>query len=128
MKAELLRVAELPYQPDLNDGVQITAAPLWKLFRLPAWRKVLEETWKKLEKGEYDWAHLSDAIWPERVKEKHPRSLPFTRPQHNSRSPPAARRTGLCCRRANGSCWRSPHDAGGRFAVPNGYATRWCAV
>jgi hypothetical protein len=70
MKAELLRVAELPYKPDLNDGVQITAAPLWRLVRLPAWRKVLEGTWKELEKGEYDWAHLACAIWPERVREK----------------------------------------------------------
>ncbi len=70
MKAELLRVAELPYKPDLNDGVQITAAPLWKLFRLQAWRKILEATWKKLAKGDYDWAHLSHAIWPERVREK----------------------------------------------------------
>jgi hypothetical protein len=70
MKAELLRVAELPYKPDLNDGVQITAAPLWKLFRLPKWRKDLEATWKKLEKGEYDWAHLAYAIWPDRVREK----------------------------------------------------------
>jgi len=70
MKVELLRVAKLPYKPDLNDGVEITAAPLWKLFRLPAWRKVLEDTWKILEKGEYDWAHLSYAIWPDRVREK----------------------------------------------------------
>lgn len=70
MKAELLRVAELPYKPDLNDGVQITAAPLWKLFRAKAWSKVLESTWKKLEKGEYDWAHLAYAIWPDRVREK----------------------------------------------------------
>ena len=69
MKAELLRVAELPYKPDLNDGVQIAAAPLWKLFRLPAWRKVLEATWKKLEKGEYDWSSLAYTIWPERVRE-----------------------------------------------------------
>lgn len=70
MKAELLRVAGLPYNPDLNDGVQITAAPLWKLFRLSAWRKVLETTWKKLEKREYDWTHLAHAIWPDRVREK----------------------------------------------------------
>jgi len=70
MKAELLRVAGLPYKPDLNDGVQITAAPLWKLFRLPAWRKVLEATWKELEKGDYDWSHLAYSIWPERVREK----------------------------------------------------------
>jgi hypothetical protein len=70
MKAELLRVAELPYKPNLNDGVQITAAPLWQLFRLPAWRRVLEATWKKLEKGDYDWAHLAYAIWPDRVSQK----------------------------------------------------------
>jgi hypothetical protein len=77
MRAELLRVAELPYKPDLNDGVQITAAPLWRLFRLSKWRKDLEATWKSLEKGEYDWAHLALSIRPEqvRVKCKTDRSL-----------------------------------------------------
>lgn len=68
-KAELLRVAGLPYKPDLNDGVLITASPLWKLFRFPKWRKDLEACWKKLEAGEYDWAHLAYAIWSDRVKE-----------------------------------------------------------
>ena len=58
---ELLRLAKLPWRPNLNDGVQITAAPLWKLFRLPKWQKTLKETWQKLEKGDYDWAHL--AMW-----------------------------------------------------------------
>lgn len=70
MREELLRVAKLPYKPDLNDGVHITAAPLWQLFRLPRWRNELEKTWKALERGEFDWAHLAYAIWPERVKEK----------------------------------------------------------
>ncbi len=65
----LLRVAVL-WKPDLNDGVQITAAPLWKLFRLTNWRNKLKQTWEKLEKGDYDWAHLAYSIWPERVKEK----------------------------------------------------------
>jgi len=69
-RAELLRVAALPYRPNLNDGVLITASPLYKLFRLPRWRKDLQECWKKLESGEYDWAHLAYSIWPERVKEK----------------------------------------------------------
>ena len=32
MKEELDRVAGLPYKPDLDDGVQITASPLWRLF------------------------------------------------------------------------------------------------
>lgn len=67
---ELLRVANLPYKPDLNDGVLITAAPLWKLFRLPKWRKDLDECWRNLEAGDYDWAHLAYSMWPERVREK----------------------------------------------------------
>lgn len=61
-REELLRVAALPYKPDLNDGVLITAAPLWKLFRLPKWRRDLEDCWKKLTAGDYDWAHLAYAI------------------------------------------------------------------
>jgi hypothetical protein len=70
LRSELLRVAALPYKPNLKDGVPITAAPLWKLFRLPKWRRDLEECWKNLESGEFDWAHLAYSIWPERVKEK----------------------------------------------------------
>ncbi len=65
---ELLRVAQLPYKPNLNDGVLITASPLWKLFRLPKWQKDLNACWTALEKGEYDWAHLAYTLWPERVK------------------------------------------------------------
>jgi hypothetical protein len=74
---ELLRVAGLPYKPNLNDGVLITASPLWRLFRLPKWRKDLEACWKKLEAGDYDWAHLAYTIWPDRVREvcKHDRSI-----------------------------------------------------
>lgn len=69
-REELLRVAKFPYKPNLNDGVLITAAPLWKLFRLPKWRQELEACWHKLAAGNYDWAHLAYAIWPDRVKEK----------------------------------------------------------
>jgi hypothetical protein len=65
---ELLRVAGLPYKPDLNDGVLITASPLWKLFRLPKWQKDLKACLESLEAGEYDWAHLAYTIWPDRVK------------------------------------------------------------
>lgn len=66
---ELLRLAKF-WKPNLNDGVQITAAPLWKLFQHRQWQKKLKETWEKLEKGEYDWAHLACSIWPERVLKK----------------------------------------------------------
>ncbi len=66
---EIARIADLPYRPNLNDGVLITASPLWKLFRLPKWRKDLQECWKRLEAGDYDWAHLAYSIWPDRVRE-----------------------------------------------------------
>ena len=58
------------YRPNHNDGVQITAAPLWPLFRHKPWQKVLKDTWAKLEKGDYDWAHLAMSYWPDRVHEK----------------------------------------------------------
>ncbi len=63
---ELFRIAKF-WKPNLNDGVQITAAPLWRLFQHKAWQKKLKETWKNLEEGEYDWAHLAYSIWPARV-------------------------------------------------------------
>ena len=67
---EILRVAKLPYEPAHDDGVLITAAPLYSLFRHSKWRKSTEDCWKRLEKGEYDWAHLAYNIWPERVRKK----------------------------------------------------------
>lgn len=58
------------WKPNLNDGVLITAAPLWKLFRLSKWQKDLKACWQELEKGDYDWAHLAYTLWPDRVREK----------------------------------------------------------
>ncbi len=69
LRDTLLKIAPT-YQPNHDDGVQITAAPLWPLFRHKPWQKVLKETWAKLEKGDYDWAHLTMNYWPERVREK----------------------------------------------------------
>jgi hypothetical protein len=66
---ELLRVARF-WKPDLDDGVVITAAPLWKLFRLGKWQKALKETWLALERGDYDWSHLAYTIRPDQVREK----------------------------------------------------------
>ena len=68
-RESLLETAKF-WKPDLNDGVQITAAPLWKHFRLKSWQKTLKDTWSKLEHGDYDWAHLAHSIWPERVIQK----------------------------------------------------------
>lgn len=69
MRAELEHWASR-WKPNLNDGVLITACPLWKLFRLPKWRKDLETCWKELEAGDYDWAHLAHTLWPDRVRAK----------------------------------------------------------
>lgn len=69
LREELLRIAALPYKPNLNDGAIINAAPFHTLFRLRTWANDTEACWKKLEKGDYDWAHLAYAIWPDRVRE-----------------------------------------------------------
>jgi hypothetical protein len=69
LRDTLLKIAP-NYQPNHDDGVQITAAPLWPLFRHKPWQKVLKDTWTKLEKGDYDWAHLAMNYWPDRVREK----------------------------------------------------------
>uniref|UniRef100_UPI0040486C57 BREX-1 system adenine-specific DNA-methyltransferase PglX n=1 Tax=Algoriphagus sp. TaxID=1872435 RepID=UPI0040486C57 len=74
-KDELLRVAQLPYKPNQDDGVLITAAPLHNLFRHPKWKKDTQDCWRKLEKGEYDWAHLAYSIWPDRVRAKCKKDL-----------------------------------------------------
>lgn len=76
LRDQLLVVAP-QYKPNHDDGVQITAAQLWPLFRHKPWQKVLKDTWAKLEKGDYDWAHLAMNNWPERVREKckHDKSL-----------------------------------------------------
>jgi len=69
LRDTLLKIAP-NYPPNHDDGVQLTAAPLWPLFRHKPWQKVLKDTWSKLEKGDYDWAHLAMAYWPNRVREK----------------------------------------------------------
>lgn len=69
LREMLLKLAPT-YKPNHDDGVQISAAPLWPLFRHKPWQKVLKDTWTKLEKGDYDWTHLAMAYWPDRVREK----------------------------------------------------------
>ncbi|MBS3958363.1 MAG: type II restriction endonuclease subunit M [Xanthomonadaceae bacterium] len=69
LRDTLLKLAPT-YKPNHDDGVQISAAPLWPLFRHKPWQKVLKDTWEKLKKGDYDWAHLAMNYWPDRVREK----------------------------------------------------------
>ncbi len=67
---EIARVAPL-WHPDLNDGVIINFAPLWRLTPRPrGWQKECRDTWAKLARGDYDWAHLAMHLWPARVVPK----------------------------------------------------------
>ena len=69
-REELETVAPL-WAPDLNDGVVIVLAPLWRLFaHHRAWSNELKKHWAKLAKGDYDWAQLAMHLWPERVVPK----------------------------------------------------------
>ena len=68
-RAEIEKIIKLPWKPNLNDGVLITASPLWKFFRLSKWQKDLKACWQKMEKGDYDWAHMAYSIWPKRVED-----------------------------------------------------------
>lgn len=68
--AELTAAAPL-WHPDLNDGVVVVLAPLWRLFaHHKAWSKELHKHWDNLVAGEYDWAQLAMHLWPERVVPK----------------------------------------------------------
>ncbi|MEU8266377.1 hypothetical protein AB0B89_04355 [Sphaerisporangium sp. NPDC049002] len=67
---EVRRVAPL-WNPDLDDGVIINFAPLWRLVpHHRSWQKELKTTWDALCAGKYDWAHLAMHLWPERVVPK----------------------------------------------------------
>jgi hypothetical protein len=68
--AEVKRVAPL-WNPNLDDGVIINFAPLWRLVpQHKPWQKELKKTWDALCAGKYDWAHLAMHLWPERVVPK----------------------------------------------------------
>lgn len=74
LRDTLLKLAPT-YKPNHDDGVQISAALLWPLFRHKPWQKVLKDSRAKLEKGDYDWAHLAMNYWPERVREVQDRQI-----------------------------------------------------
>jgi len=67
---EVKRVAPL-WNPNLDDGVIINFAPLWRVVpQHKAWQKELKATWDTLCEGKYDWTHLAMHLWPERVVPK----------------------------------------------------------
>ncbi|WP_029415250.1 BREX-1 system adenine-specific DNA-methyltransferase PglX [Brevundimonas bacteroides] len=67
---EIRRVAPL-WDPELDDGVILNFAPLWRLLpQNRAWQKECRAAWDGLVKGEYDWARIAMRLWPERVVPK----------------------------------------------------------
>jgi len=63
------RPATVRWEPELDDGVYIKAAPLYEL--LPSWREVNpKKAWQELEAGEYDWSKTAMRYWPQRVLAK----------------------------------------------------------
>ena len=66
-QTEVARVEQL-WNPDLNDGVIINFAPLWRLVpQHKPWQKECKKVWDRLCEGDYDWSHLAMHLWPERV-------------------------------------------------------------
>jgi hypothetical protein len=67
---EVKRIAPL-WKPNLDDGVIINFALLWRLVpHHKPWQNELKATWDVLCEGKYDWAHLAMHLWPERVVPK----------------------------------------------------------
>jgi hypothetical protein len=70
LRSDLEAVAPL-WAPDLNDGIVIVLAPLWRLFaHQRSWSRELKKHWDKLAAGDYDWSQLAMHLWPERVVPK----------------------------------------------------------
>jgi hypothetical protein len=69
-REEVARLAPL-WNPDLDDGVIINFAALWRLVpQHRAWQRECKDCWGNLVAGDYDWAHLAMHLWPERVVPK----------------------------------------------------------
>ena len=67
---EIARVAPL-WNPNLNDGVILNFAPLWRLVpQHKQWQNKCKAVWRGLCEGDFDWAHLAMHLWPERVVPK----------------------------------------------------------
>jgi hypothetical protein len=65
--AEEVRWVAPLWNPDLDDGIVLVEAPLWRLVPHKPWAKELKSRWDDLAAGKYDWAHTAMHLWPERV-------------------------------------------------------------
>lgn len=56
------------WNPNLNDGVLLNFALLWRQSpQIATWQRELKEAWQKLGSEVYDWSHIAMHLWPERV-------------------------------------------------------------
>ena len=56
-------VAQSGWEPDLNDGIILNAAPLEELFADVKWRKNIAKHREKMENGEYPWATVQQTYF-----------------------------------------------------------------
>ena len=70
MVASLQRIIELPYRPNHDDGIPVTAAPLAELFAHNLWKTECRDNLEELNKGDYDWSHLAFSMFPSRIRDK----------------------------------------------------------
>lgn len=70
MMERLNAIVATGYKPNHDDGVPVTAAPLYELFANRTWRQECENNMEKLKKGEYDWSHLAMSLYPARITAK----------------------------------------------------------
>jgi hypothetical protein len=54
---DLVRLADLGWQPDLDDGFVLCAAPLGRWFPRNAWRQLTEQL-AAIKNGDYPWATI----------------------------------------------------------------------
>ena len=70
MVASLQKIIELPYRPNHDDGIPVTAAPLAELFAHNLWKTECKDNLVGLNKGDYDWSHLAFSMFPSRIRDK----------------------------------------------------------
>jgi len=70
MMEQLNTIIATGYDPCHDDGVPVTAAPLYELFTHRQWRQECESNMKCLEEGEYDWSNLAMSLYPARITAK----------------------------------------------------------
>ena len=70
MMEEINQILASGYEPNHDDGVPVTSAPMLKLVAHRGWNNECKDNLEKLTKGEYDWSHLAMNMFPARVTQK----------------------------------------------------------